>query len=171
MKKAKLILLSLLFQSSILMCQEMTVYFSSLSGIMSGNSFNAGNRGLSFGLDYLNPISHDFKWLVGGELNSVSWGNNAFANIGVNYSKPFSNKWSWSLSISTQQGISLFKPKMLYTFGFSSKALIIYCINYKSSLALGTGLKYYDCPAYSNYSFIHHYLDLPIELSYIFSLK
>ena len=154
-----------------LRAQQLTVYMNSLNGIIAGNSFDGGSRGGSLGLNYTNTLYIDLKWLGGLEINTVSWGNNLVANLGVIYSKDFAPKWSWSVSGLTQQGVVLFKPNALYSFGLSALGGIEFRINDKSSIGLSTGLRWYNCPEYSKYSLISSYLDFPIQLSSRFNLK
>ena len=167
MKKGILIISSflMLFSASV-KSQELSIYGNTLSGIMTENSFAGGKRGISLGVNYLKPLKNDFKWLAGAEFNSVSWGNNLAANIGINYSEPINNKWSWSINALTQQGVALFKPAVLYSWGLSGTTAITFHLNAKSSFSLGTGLKYYSCPEYAKYSLISNYLDFPIEIRY-----
>ena len=172
MKRGILIISSfLVFLSVSVKSHELSIYGNSLNGIMTENTFAGGSRGISLGVNYLTPLKNDFKWLAGAEFNSVSWGNNLVANIGLNYSKPISGKWSWSVTVSTQQGIALFKPAVLYTWGLTGTAAIAFHLNAKSSLSLGTGLKYYNCPEYARYSLISRYLDFPIQIAYSIQLR
>jgi hypothetical protein len=151
--------------------QQLSIYANSLNGIVAENNFEGGSRGISLGINYLHPLNQNLKWLAGTEFNSISWGNNIVANIGLNYSRPIANKWSWSATLIIQQGIALFKPTAFYTWGLSSATGIEYSVSSKSTIFLGTGLKYYNCPAYKSYSLISHYLDFPIELAYRIKLK
>jgi len=145
--------------------QQLSVYVNSLNGIVTENSFVGGSRGISLGIDYLHPIKNNFNWLGGIEFNSVSWGNNMVANIGLNYSQIISDSWSWSVTAQTQQGIALFKPAF-YSWGLSGTAAIEYNLTAATSLSLGTGLRFYNCPEYKKYSSISYYVDFPIEISY-----
>ena len=151
--------------------QQLSVYLNSLNGILAGNSFDGGSRGGSLGVNYQNTLCKDLKWLGGLELNTVSWGNNALVNLGVVYGKEFAPKWMWSVTGLTQQGVALFKPNALYTFSISGLGGIEFKISEKSSFALSTGLRYYNCPEYAKYSLISSYLDFPIEISYRVLLK
>ena len=155
----------------VLRAQQLTVYLNSLNGITAGNSFDGGSRGGSLGLNFTNTLHNDLKWLGGVELNTVSWGNNAVINLGIVYGKDFAPKWSWSVSGLTQQGVALFKPNALYSFGLSALGGIDFRINDKSSIGLSTGLRWYNCPEYSKYSLISSYLDFPVQLSYRINLK
>ncbi len=151
--------------------QQLSIYLNSLNGIYAENAFVGGSRGGSLGLNYIQPIQQNWKWLGGLEINTVSWGNNLVANLGVIYSKDFAPKWAWSLTALTQQGIALFKPNPFYTFSLSGMGGIEFKINAKSSLYMGTGLRYYNCPEYKKYSLISSYLDFPVELGYRITLK
>ena len=155
----------------VLRAQQLTVYLNSLNGITAGNSFDGGSRGGSLGLNFTNTLYNDLKWLGGVELNTVSWGNNAVINLGIVYGKDFAPKWSWSVSGLTQQGVALFKPNALYSFGLSALGGIDFRINDKSSIGLSTGLRWYNCPEYNKYSLISSYLDFPVQLSYRINLK
>ena len=161
----------LVFLSAPVKSQELSIYGNSLNGIMTENTFAGGIRGISLGVNYLKPLKNNFKWLTGAEFNSVSWGNNLVANIGINYSKPIYEKWSWQATLSTQQGVALFKPSVLYSWGLSGTAAITFHLSSKSSLSVGTGLKYYNCPEYARYSLISHYLDFPIQIAYNIQLR
>jgi hypothetical protein len=167
MKRGLLIISSvLMLLSASVKGQELSIYGNSLNGIMTDNTFAGGSRGISLGINYLKPLKDDFKWLAGMEFNSVSWGNNFVSNLGVSYAKPISGKWSWSITASTQQGVALFKPSPLYSWGLSGIAAISFQLTAKSAICLGSGLKYYDCPEYARYSLISHYLDFPVEIHY-----
>ena len=157
--------------TSTLKAQQVSIYLNSLNGILAGTNFDSGSRGGSLGVNYINTLNKDLKWLGGAELNTVSWGNNAVLNLGLVYGKEFAPKWSWSVSGLTQQGLALFKPNALYTFSLSALGGIEFRINEKSSIGLSTGLRCYNCPEYSKYSIISSYLDYPFELSYRFTLK
>ena len=171
MKRGILIISSfLVFLSLSVKSQELSIYGNSLNGIMTENTFAGGSRGISLGVNYLKPLKNDLQWLAGAEFNSVSWGNNLVANIGIRYSKPISDKWSWSVKAFTQQGVALFKPVALYSWGLSGTVAIAFHLSTNSSLSVGTGLKYYNCPEYARYSLISHYLDFPVEISYSIQL-
>jgi len=151
--------------------QELSIYLNSLNGIYTEKTFAAGSRGGSLGLNYIQPLQQNFYWFGGLEISTVSWGNNAVANLGFIYSKDFALKWAWSVTALTQQGIALFKPNPFYTFSLSGIGGIEFKINKKESLYLGTGLRFYSCPEYRKYSLISSYLDFPIELAYRITLK
>ena len=157
--------------TSTLKAQQVSIYLNSLNGILAESNFDGGSRGGSLGVNYSNTLTNDLKWLGGAELNTVSWGNNVVANLGLIYTKEFAAKWSWSVSGLTQQGVALFKPNAFYTFSLSALGGIEFRINEKSSIGLSTGLRYYNCPEYSKYSLISSYLDFPVELSYRIKLK
>jgi hypothetical protein len=102
---------------------------------------------------------------VGTEFSLVPWGTDVHANLGLGYSKAFSPKLIWSIQTISHQGLALFRPKALYVTGLSAITGIEYQLNDKLSMGLSTGLKYYTCPAYKQYSLISKYLDFPIQLS------
>ena len=166
-----LALLFLFFAQHKVKSQQLSIYLNSLNGIYAENAFAGGSRGGSLGLNYIQPLQQNVNWFGGLEINSVSWGNNAFANLGFIYSKDFAPKWSWSVTALTQQGIALFKPNLFYTFSLSGMGGIEFRINSKSSLYLGTGIRFYNCPEYKKYSLISSYIDFPIELGYRITLK
>ncbi len=151
--------------------QQLSIYLNSLNGIYAENTFAGGTRGGSLGLNYIQPLKQNFNWFGGLEINTVSWGNNTFANLGLIYSKDFAPKWAWSVTALTQQGVALFKPNSFYTFSISGMGGIEFKINEKGSLYLGTGLRFYSCPEYRKYGLISSYLDFPVELAYRITLK
>ena len=157
--------LLLLLAFTQLKAQDISFYVNSNRGILAESELMSGNRGGSIGLNYSKVFYKEFSYLVGTEFSLVPWGTDVHANLGLGYSKAFSPKLMWSIQTISHQGLALFRPKALYVTGLSAITGIEYQLNDKLSMGLSTGLKYYTCPAYKQYSLISKYIDIPIQLS------
>jgi hypothetical protein len=148
-----------------LKAQDISFYVNSNKGILAEKQWISGQRGGSLGLNYSKVFYKDFNYLLGSEFSLTPWGTDVHAILGLGYSKAISPKWMWSIQAFSLQGLALFRPKALFVAGLSAIAGIEYQLNDKLSVGLSTGLKYYTCPAYKQYSLISEYLDIPIQLS------
>lgn len=145
--------------------QVISLYIHSNQGILAGKNWESGNRGGAMGLNFSHPIKHSYNYIVGTEIALVPWGTNISANLGVCYSKNINTKWQYTVSTLTNQGVALFRPKSLYVYGLSGLVGMEYKLTNKLSLGIQSGLKYYSCPSYKQYSLISSYLDIPIQIS------
>lgn len=152
--------------SSTVKSQEISLSVTNFNTILEGGNFRTGHKNNSFAITYIQPLKSHLSWLAGAETGLMSWGANVVSNLGLQYSHEIAGQWSWLATFTTQQGIALFKPSVLYVWGVTSTAGLAYTLKNQSAIVFSTGLRFTDCPAYNNYSTISNYLDIPLQLSY-----
>ncbi len=146
--------------------QEISLSIANFNTILEGGNFRTGHEDNSFAIAYIHPIKSRLSWTAGAEAGLMSWGTDMVSSLGLQYSRQIAGQWSWQAALVTQQGVVLFKPSVLYVWGLSCTAGLAYTLKNQSSFVLSTGLRFTDCPAYSNYSAVSNYLQIPVQLSY-----
>ena len=145
--------------------QELSIAVTPYRLITAGNQFDAGSGGTALAISYRENFKGNFNWFGGLEAGTALWGTQLLADAGLIYEKSLSPVWAWEATAGLQQGIALFRPSPLYTFGITSTIGIQANVSKKSSLAFNTGLRYIFCPRFSSYSSIASSLQIPLSFS------
>jgi len=164
----KLFLLSFLpilfyFNSNAQKLHLETHFFPSLA---YQNTFETGYNGTAFALEYQKTLTSDWDLLAGLEYGFIGWGNQGLVELGLSRNFIKKEKISLNAELVFLNGLAWFRPKSLYVWGGMLGATFTWNIRKKSSLTVGTGIRYTQCPAYKDFSSIYSYLDIPLQMGW-----
>jgi len=141
------------------------------TGIIAGNQteFFSNDGGIVFGAGI--QLKENIELLPKLELSFVPFGTTAGFRLGPAFKLYQKDKIRLSVYPAIYQGIALFRPQSLYTWGTSLEGFLSYQTGKKSFLQIGTGIRYISCPAYKQYGTISSFAEIPLTLSYIYQFK
>jgi hypothetical protein len=141
------------------------------TGIVAGTQqeFFPNDGGFVFGASF--QLKENIDLIPKLEFAIVPFGTTTGLRIGPSFSLFKKERIQLSVYPAIYQGIALFRPESLYTWGTSLEGFFTYQFGKKSSLQLGTGIRYISCPTYKQYGQIASFVEIPLTLSYIYHLK
>lgn len=135
------------------------------------NTFETGYNGTAFAIEYQKTLTSDWDLLTGLEYSFVGWGNQGLVELGLSRNLMKKEKLSLNAELTLLNGLAWFRPKSLYVWGGMVGVTLAWNVRKRSSLTLGTGIRYTQCPAYKDYSRIYSYLDIPIHIGWQIDLE
>ena len=132
-----------------------------------GSEYFYGGFGLTAQYDYALSAG---RLLGAMEYRAIQWGSQLTLNLG--YDHPFVDEGPWraSVRVQAQAGSALFTTKGLFVWGAEVGATLQWQSPKAFFAVLGVGLRYTNCPAYSDYSRISAVWEVPLTVGIGFRL-
>lgn len=158
LNKAKLNTLLLFLVISIKgYAQHLELGINQYTGIAYTREWEAGFNGFSLDIDYFHSVGEKITLKGGVELGYTGWGSQGLMAIGFRYGEVN------SLDVAILNGMAFYQQGPAYVFGSEAFYTRSFFNEGKNRLLISIGLRYSIQPAYSAYSSIYSYLDLPLR--------
>ena len=159
LNKAGLLSLLLFFAISIrAYAQHLELGINQYTGIAHTLEWEAGFNGFSLDFDYFHRVGEKSTLKGGMELGYTGWGSQGLMAIGFRYGS------ANALDVAILNGMAFYQQGPAYVFGSEASYTRSFFNEGKNRLLLSIGLRYSIQPAYSAYSSIYSYLDLPLRI-------
>lgn len=138
--------------------QQLELGVNQYTGIANTLEWEAGFNGFSLDIDYFHSVGEKTTLKGGMELGYTGWGSQGLMALGFRYGDVN------SLDVSILNGLAFYQQGPAYVFASEASYTRSFFNEGKNRLLLSIGLRYSIQPAYSTYSSIYSYLDLPLRI-------
>ncbi len=138
--------------------QRLELGLNVLAGVAHTQGWEPGKNGASLNLDYLHPMAGKSLLKGGVELGYTGWGSQGLLAIGLRYGS------ANSLDIEILNGMAFYQQGPNYVFGTGASYTRSFFNEGKNQLLLSLGMRYTIQKAYSTYSPIYSYIDIPLRI-------
>lgn len=138
--------------------QQLELGMNQYTCIAHTGGWEAGLNGLSLNLDYYQVAGEKTKLKAGMEAGYTGWGSQWLVAAGLRYGG------TNSLDVAILNGMAFYQQGPAYVFGSEASYTRSFFKEGKNHLLLSLGLRYSIQPAYSKYSLIYSYVDIPLRI-------
>lgn len=135
------------------------------AGLAHTGKFDPGMNGFSLNTDYLHSIGENLALKGGLEIGITGWGSQLLIATGI--------RWGGvdQVELEFLNGMALYQQGPNYVFGAGAYYSRTLFSGNRNRLLLSAGLRFSIQPAYSAYSSVYTYFDLPLRMRWARSLK
>jgi hypothetical protein len=154
--KIRILLFCALVVPISLKAQKLEVSFRAFPSSWYNGYFEPAIDGGGLAVSYLQSLSEKMRLIVTAEYDLLRERNECYSGLGIFYQVWGNSRLSVQAGASLLNGISLYRPDLLYTGGAEASARIEYKLKGKTSVGLSLGARYTACPAYKEYGVWQH---------------
>ena len=145
--------------------QQLELGINLYPGLAHTQGWEPGMNGASLNFNYLHVVSEELLLKGGLELGYTGWGSQGLLATGIRYGDIN------ALGVEILNGMALYQQGPSYVFGTGASYTRTFFNEGKNRLLLSLGFRYIIQPAYSKYSSIYSYFDLPLQIRWVRKLN